>query len=256
MIPGAQAWASGGDGPGVLVVHGFTGNPVAVRPLAEALADEGFRVQVPRLPGHGTSWRDLARTRYADWRVAVDREFERLTSVAGPSVIVGLSMGGTLALDVTAHRCRAAAQPAPAGVVTINAIVLDREDPLAALAPVVRWIVPVLPAEVAGVARNDIAKGGDEKAYPFIPTKAGYSLTRELPRVRDALADVQVPVLVAGSLEDHSVAPENADAIARLVGSADVERLVLERSYHLATMDHDAELLAERVAAFVRRVAS
>jgi carboxylesterase len=51
----------------VLVLHGFTGNPVSMRPLAEACAKEGFTVELPRLPGHGTSVEDLMTTGWADW---------------------------------------------------------------------------------------------------------------------------------------------------------------------------------------------
>jgi alpha-beta hydrolase superfamily lysophospholipase len=63
VLPGAEAWSSPGGGPhGVLVLHGFTGNPVSVRPLAEALAEAGFAVEMPRLPGHGTHVEDMIPT--------------------------------------------------------------------------------------------------------------------------------------------------------------------------------------------------
>lgn len=256
VIPGAEAWSSGGDGPGVLIVHGFSGNPVSTRRLGEDLAGEGFAVEVVRLPGHGTSWRDMARTRYPDWRVAADRAFERLASRVGPTVIAGLSMGGTIALDVAASRCRSGASANLAGVVAINAQVLDRDDPVSKLAPLLQWVLPVVPAPLAGITVNDIAKGGDEKAYSLIPSKSGYSFTRELPRIRRDLPEVDVPVLVANSPQDHTVPEKNSRAISELVGSEDVTELTLERSYHVATMDHDAELLTEEIAAFVRRVVS
>src|SRR5262249_23658650 len=76
VLTGAEASSAEGaaSGPearqrtGVGVIHGFSGSPVSTRPLAEALAALGFRVEAPRLPGHGTHPRDMARTRYADWR--------------------------------------------------------------------------------------------------------------------------------------------------------------------------------------------
>lgn len=233
------------------MVHGFLGNPVSTRPLGEALAEAGYAVEVPRLPGHGTSWRDLARTRYPDWRITVEEVLDELRSRCRQVVPVGLSVGGTIALDIAARRCRA---DDLAGIVTINALVLDREKLVAKLAPVLRFVLPVVTARQAGVETNDIAKGGDEKAYSLVPSHAGYSLARELPRIRVALADVTVPALVVHSAQDHTVAPRNAAAIVERLGSHDVSELVLERSYHVATLDYEAEALAAAIRDFVARV--
>lgn len=254
VMDGAQAWSSPGSGErsriGVVVVHGFTGNPVSVRPLGEALAALGYAVVVPRLPGHGTSWRDLKTTRYADWRGEVLRVTTELAARCAGVVLVGLSMGGTLVLDVASDgidRVR--------GVAVINAQVLDRQGLLVKLAPALGKIVPVVPATAAGLVENDIAKGGDERAYAYVPAAAGNSLIAALPGVREALARVRCPALVAHSAQDHSVPPENSRAVLRLLGSTDKTELVLERSYHVATLDFDAPLLNERIASFVERVA-
>lgn len=252
ILEGAEAWSSPGSGPlgrvGVVVVHGFTGNPVSTRPLGEALARRGFAVEVPRLPGHGTHFRDMVRTRYADWRAEVEASVTRLRARAERVVLVGLSMGGALVLDVA---CR---DGDLAGVVPINAPILDREGLLAKLAPFLEKLLPVVPASAAGLVANDAAKPGvDERAYAWVPAAAGNSLLRELPRLRRELATLRAPVLVVWSALDHSVPPENSRAIARLAHQARVEELVLERSCHLATLDLEAELLEERVAAFAER---
>jgi len=56
--PGAHPWSSDGDDSvGVLLLHGFTGSPASMRPWGEALADRGWTVRVPRLPGHGPGGR-------------------------------------------------------------------------------------------------------------------------------------------------------------------------------------------------------
>ena len=52
---------------GVVVSHGFTGSPHGVRDWARSLADAGYAVRMPLLPGHGTSWQELARTRWQEW---------------------------------------------------------------------------------------------------------------------------------------------------------------------------------------------
>jgi len=257
ILPFAEPWSSPGDGPrariGIVVSHGFTGNPGSVRPFAEGLAARGFRVEVPRLPGHGTSVRDMARTRYTDWRGAVASARDRLARECDAVVLTGLSMGGTIVLDL------AGAEPgAVAGAVTINAALLDREGLLAKLAPYTAVILPYVPASAAGLAKNDIAKpGGDEHAYEWIPARAANSLMSSLPRIRAALKGCRVPLLVAYSRQDHSVPPASSLAIPDLVGEGgSVEMLRLERSYHVATLDYDRDLLVERAATFADAVAA
>jgi esterase/lipase len=44
---------------GVLVIHGFTGNPSSLRVQADAFAELGYHVELPRLPGHGTTIDDM-----------------------------------------------------------------------------------------------------------------------------------------------------------------------------------------------------
>ncbi|MBI4956735.1 MAG: alpha/beta fold hydrolase [Myxococcales bacterium] len=254
VLAGAEPWSAEGTGArgavGVVVSHGLTGNPISTRPLGEALAAAGFSVSVVRLPGHGTAWRDMAPTRYADWRAEVERAIDALRRAGKKVVVVGLSMGGTLALDLACAR-----PDAVAGAVSINPAVLDREGLLARAAPVLEKIIPVVPAGAAGLVKNDIAKGGDEKAYAYVPVKAANSLLRELPRIRAALAELRVPLLVCYSPQDHSVPPRNSRALIEMLAGKDVTELRLERSYHVATLDHDFDLLVERVCAFCDRVA-
>lgn len=254
VIPGAEAWSKPGTGElgkiGLLLVHGFTGNPVSLRPLAELLAARGFSIELVRLPGHGTHYRDLQRTRYPDWRGEVERALSELARTTERVVLVGFSMGGTLVLDVAARGAQVA------GVVTINGWVLDRQGIVVKMAPLIEKLVPIAPAKAAGLVKNDIAKpGGDEKAYDWIPAAAGNSVVRELPRIRESLGSIRVPLLVAYSPQDHSVPPENSKAILELCGSTDKTELRLERSYHVAPLDYDLPLLDERIAEFAARVA-
>ncbi len=65
---------------------------------------EGYQVEVPRLPGHGTDVRDLGRTRYADWAAAAEEVVEQVANRTDHLVLVGLSMGGTLTLDIASRR--------------------------------------------------------------------------------------------------------------------------------------------------------
>jgi carboxylesterase len=115
--------------------------------------------------------------------------------------------------------------------------------------------VPAVPASAAGLRKNDVAKPDqDERAYRWVPTKAASSLLRQLPDLRRRLPSLDVPVLVVRSLQDHCVTPENSLALLGLLAMARAEDLPLERSFHIATMDHDLPLVSETAAEFVARV--
>jgi carboxylesterase len=248
--PSSEPWSSPGTGTrgnrAIFLVHGFTGSPYSLRPLGELLARRGFGVEIPRLPGHGTTWREMLPTRYDDWRASVHATAQRLKERYEHVVLVGLSMGGTLALDVASGT-----DARVSGVVTINAQILDRDGFAVKLGPYIEKVLPIVPAALAGLTTNDIAKPGMvEEAYPLVPTAAGNSLLRALPRIRSQLANVPCPVLVIYSRNDHSVPPANSKALLELIKAPRLEELVLERSYHVATLDYDQELIEERVTAF------
>ena len=78
LSPDVEPWSHDGGSVGVLVLHGFTGSPKAVRPWGEMLAGQGWSVRVPRLPGHGTRWQDMNVTTWEDWYAEADRGFAEL----------------------------------------------------------------------------------------------------------------------------------------------------------------------------------
>ena len=98
VLPGAEPYSHQGGPTAVLLCHGFTGCPQSLRPWAEYLAGQGLTVSLPRLPGHGTTWQEMARTRWEDWYAEVDRAFGELQATASEIFVMGLSMGGCLAL--------------------------------------------------------------------------------------------------------------------------------------------------------------
>lgn len=250
VMPGAEAWAAAGspDPPGdvgVLVLHGFTGNPVSMRPLAEGLAQRGFAVELPRLPGHGTRWQELQRTTWRDWTREAVGAFERLRARTCAQVAVGLSMGGTIALHLAASRGEDLA-----GVVVINPSLFST-DPRLRLLPLLKLLLPS-----RGPLGNDIARpGADERPYPRTPLKALASFVEFQTSVKAALPTVKVPTLVFTSRNDHVVEPENGRLVLDSIASTDREQRWLERSYHVATLDYDLPEIVDGTAEFACRVA-
>lgn len=240
----SRSWrARGHSNPrgGLLLCHGFTGSPQSLRPWAQHHADLGWAVDLPLLPGHGLSWQQLARTGWQDWYGCVRHAALGLSGEHGPIAVGGLSMGGALSLAL-------ASDPVLEG--HISALVLVNPGvtlpPAARLAPFIAPILPTLP----GIG-SDIAKAGaHEEAYSRMPLRAVASLRRLFSRVRSELSAVRVPVLLATSTVDHTVPPSDSDIVAAGV-RGEVERLSLTRSHHLATLDHDAEVLFDSSARFL-----
>lgn len=253
-IPGAEPWSAAGTGPrartGVVVVHGFTANPVGTRPLGERLAARGYTVEVPLLPGHGTSHRHLARTRYADWVGAVEAVVDDLAGRADRIVLIGHSMGGTLSLDLAVRRAEVVD-----AVVVINPAIRAPRGLLARTAGLLAPVLPYVPRDLAGLPTNDLAKDGvEESAYALVPARAAASLLGELERVRAGLLDLTAPLLVVRSPQDHTVDPRDALDVLELAASAVRRELVCARSYHVPQLDHDAERVEEAIAAFLAEV--
>src|SRR5919109_4608653 len=98
VLPGAEPFSHEGGRTGALLCHGFTGSPQTLRAWAEYLAAAGLTVSLPRLPGHGTTWQEMARTRWEDWYAEVDRALSDMRPRTDEIFVMGLSMGGCLAL--------------------------------------------------------------------------------------------------------------------------------------------------------------
>ena len=113
---------TGGRAIGVLLVHGFTGSPASMKPWARYLAEQGYAVEVPRLPGHGTTWQDLNQVAWTDWYAEADARLRRpARRRATPSWSCGLSMGGSVALRLAEER-----GDEVSGVVLVNPFVVEQ----------------------------------------------------------------------------------------------------------------------------------
>jgi len=242
VMPGAEPFTHVGGATGVLLCHGFTGSPQSLRPWAGYLAEAGLSVRLPRLPGHGTTWQDMARTRWEDWYAEVALAFDELQAHSDEIFVMGLSMGACLALRLTEQRGSAVS-----GLVLVNPSVAP-DTRLFALAPVLKYVVPSL----KGIA-SDIKKDqATELAYNRVPVKAAASLPG-LWRITQAhLAEVTQPVLVYRSATDHVVGPASLRVLQGALKPAQLEVRECPDSYHVATLDNDARAIFAGSLEFIR----
>ena len=231
-----------GGTTGVLLCHGFTGSPASMRPWGEFLARHGYSVRVPLLPGHGTRWQDMNRTTWTDWYGTQAAALAELRDTCERVFVFGLSMGGTLALRL------AQTHPDIAGLVLVNASV-HTTDPRAKFAKILQYVLPSLP----GVG-NDIKKPGmDEHCYDRLPVRAFVQLQALWQVVSADITKVSQPVLVFSSAEDHVVESTNARWVVDNISSTEKSHITLYDSYHVATLDYDADTIFQQSLLFLSR---
>ena len=227
VMPGAEAFSSPGrpegGGVGVLVSHGFTGSPQSLRPWAQHLADQGYAVRLPRLPGHGTTWQSLNRTQWQDWIAVLERELLRLLDECDTVFVAGLMLVNP------AYRS---------------------DDPRMRALPVLRRLAP----SIAGIASDIRLAGVTELAYDRTPLHALSSMLQLWALTVRDLPEITQPVLLMQSDEDHVVPASSSELLLSRISSTDVTHVRLADSYHVATLDHDAHVIHDRSVEFVERV--
>jgi carboxylesterase len=244
LLPGAEPWSHAGQGAGVLLLHGFTGNPNSMRRLGTAFAAAGFSVEVPRLPGHGTTIDDMQTTGWDDWLTEADAAYQRLAGRGGPVVVGGQSMGGTLALALAVRH------PEVAGLICVNPLTQPQPDEILDM---VRGMVDEGETSVPGIGSDIADPEAVESAYAGMPLAPLLSMMDAVRLLQNDLAQINSPLLLLTSPQDHVVEPAQSDFLAAAVAGP-VERVSLERSFHVATLDFDKDLIAERAVEFVAKI--
>jgi carboxylesterase len=242
LLPGAEPFEHAGGPVGVLLCHGFTGSPQTLRAWAEYVAGQGFTVSLPRLPGHGTTWQDLARTGWQDWYAEVDAAFGALASRCEQAFVFGLSMGGCLAL-----RLAEVHGGAVRGLVLVNPS-LAADTKLFMFASVLKHV----PLTVPGIASDIKKPGSTEVGYDRVPLKAAATLPELWGVTSKNLSQVTQPVLVYRSTVDHVVGPPSMRVLLAGLPKDQVTVRECADSYHVATLDNDAEAIFEGSVKFVQ----
>lgn len=209
IMPTAEPFFFAGQKIGCLLVHGFSGTPKEMRWMGEFLAGEGFTVLGIRLAGHATRPEDLPRTRWQDWIACVEDGMHLLQNSCEQIFIIGLSMGGSLALT-------AAASFQPAGVITMSALYSLAADPRLPYLRLLSWFQPDI--QKGPPDWHDLAAAKFHVSYPAYPTRSMAELVTLLKLMRSALAEIKVPVLLIHSRQDKGVPSENMQKIFNDLG--------------------------------------
>ncbi len=245
IIPTAEPFFFPGDEIGCLLIHGFTGTPKEMRWMGEYLAKAGHTVLGIRLVGHATRMEDMTRTRWQDWVASVEDGYYLLRDMTKHIFLMGLSMGGALALLF------ASKQPVE-GVVGMSTPYDLPEDPRLRFVKWLHWFYPSVPKGTPDW--HDLDAANDHVHYPEYPTRAIAELRDLLGEMRASLPYVRSPVLLIHSRQDRGVHPDNMIKIYEHLGSQEKEMLWLENSGHVITREPERFKVFEAALQFTHRM--
>jgi carboxylesterase len=226
---------------GIVLVHGFTGSPAAMRPWAEFLNARGYSVRVPLLPGHGTKPAELNEVEWPEWPAKVKAEIVELQKNCSQVFVAGLSMGGGTTLNVASEL-----GDKLSGIILVNPMIH------------VRGVSPGMAFALSRVVKFGNSVGGDikrkgvtEYSYDKLPYRGIHQLLTMLRLTRAALPSIKVPMQLFHSVDDHTLPVSNTEIVMREIGSANKSRIELLNSFHVATLDHDSELIFTNSLTFI-----
>ena len=225
---------------GILLVHGFTGSQASMRPWAHFMNELGYTVRVPRLPGHGRNWEDLNAVSWEEWPARVVQDLQALRTTCSKVFVFGLSMGGGTTLNVAENNL-------VDGIVLVNPMIHIPGIQIK-FAPVLAILKKGMPSVGNDIKKPDVTEWG----YDVLPTRGVLQLNKLLKSTKANLAKVTAPTLLFHSVEDHVLPISNSDIIMSGISSSNKQRIEMTNSYHVATLDYDADLIFANALAHVK----
>lgn len=227
-------------------------------PVAEALRGR-FPLWVSRIAGHETSVPELARTSWRDWYASAVAGADALLRVTPRIAVIGLSMGAMLSVRLAVER-----RDEIAGVALLSpAIALGRPwlrrlgggfRALAALDAQVpalqRWLAP-LALTKGGSDIADLEVRSRHPGYRQVPLRALLNLMQLQRFAWSAAPALTQPALVMHAANDHTCPLDGAHALFARLGSADKRMVVLERCFHVLTVDCERERVVREIDGFL-----
>jgi carboxylesterase len=256
IIRGAEPVSiRGGERGAVLLLHGFGDTPQALGDLAQRIADRGWTVRAPLLPGHGRSLPDFARSRAAHWISHARRELEALRATHDAVHLVGLSMGGAIAAILAAEDAGTARAPRS---LTLLAPYVDMPRAVRRLARCHRLFSPFVPYAAGKSDRSihDPEAAARTLGYGVLTPRLLRELLRIVERVHEALPRVAAPTLWVQSEHDNRLTPQAARVAFDRLGSVDKRAEWLDGCGHVITVDYERDRVAELVSGWIESHAS
>jgi carboxylesterase len=251
-----------GDGrKGVLLIHGLTGAPSEMRPLARRLHRAGFGVSAPQLAGHGENEAALLKTDWRDWLDSVAVAYRRLAAEVDEVYVAGVCAGGALGLALCAANPEIRGAAAYSITFEYDGWNMPR---FAVAAPLIQFVahLPLVRRlswketypyglkdlrlrELASRAPDTLIEGSIDR----LPIGAIYEMYRLVRHVERLGPAILTPTLIVHAREDDMADLRNAHRLRDALGGP-VQLEVLEDSYHMIHVDKERSRVGDLTAAF------
>lgn len=236
-----------GSSHGVLLLHGFGDTPQTLSLLARRLARNGYGVFAPLLPGHGRSMSEFRSSRADQWVAAARDALSEMRNRYRTTSVVGLSMGGALAVVI-------AAESASIASLALVAPYLGMPTQIR-LASAVHWLWSPIIGEINSRSPRSIRDPIEREknlAYGAVTGRALFELWRVVRRARKALPRVTAPTLVIMSNEDPRVPVSVGEFAVKKLGAGDKKLVVTEGAGHIITVDYGRERVFTEIEKWLR----
>jgi carboxylesterase len=225
-----------GGSHGALLLHGFGDTPQTLSLIARRLAKTGYGVYAPLLPGHGRTMHAFRQSGADEWIAAARESMLRMRDRYATVSVVGLSMGGALAVVLAAET------NAIASLVLI-APYLGMPAPLR-IAAATHWLWGPIAGEIN--SRNprsvrDPIERERNLAYGTVTGRSLHELSKVVKSARTALPRVTAPTLLIMSKGDPRVAPGVAEFAMKALGTREKKLVWTEGAGHIITVDYGRE---------------
>lgn len=238
-----------GNDIGVLLIHGFTGSPSEVRPMGKYLAQQGYTVVGPLLPGHGTNWQDLNRRKWHEWTDAAGQAYAALKQRCRKAFIVGVSLGGLITLYLAERN-----PDIPAIVVMAPGLIASdwRANWIWLLKHFITFSA-YDPARHGDDLTDPEARKRDLWSYMGTPTSAAEQVVMLQRVVKPDLPKIAMPVLILHGLRDRTVKTASSQYVYDHISSKDKELIWLHNSGHCLWVDSEKLQVWQKVHEFIAR---
>ena len=243
IIPGCEPRIFEGNKTGCLLLHGFSSSPFEMRLLGEHLRQFGYTIHIPLLAGHGISPKHLRKIHWYNWFETAKNELFAIRQKCDKVFVIGLSMGGSLALHLAAHY-------EINGVISLAAG-LYLKNKFSRIVPYIKMFHRFMTDNSKSDIRDDV----ERIKYDKVPLRAISELLKLFDHLKRDLPDIYVPALIIYSEQDHVIDEKSALTIYKNISSRDKRILKLLQSYHILTLDIEKEKIFSEVSNFIHQYA-
>ena len=222
-----------------LCIHGFTGSPMEVEPLAEYIQKHtNWECAIPTLPGHGSEL-SLKGIMYNEWIQHAEEALKDLLKRHEIVYVVGFSMGGLIASYLATKFPIKKLILLSAAAYYVNFAQLHQD-------------IRIICADFfKGRIRENEQYNRYMNKIKSTPLAATIQFRKLIQYVKPLLANIHVPTLIAQGEKDGIVPLKSASYIYNTIRAENKKMICVEESKHLICHCEKRETLFQEIITFL-----